>query len=337
MMELLFGLLMVVVLALFLMLLFLIPRNRQLRDLRNELVEIKTRQIESSNLSLQEQSRFYQKSQQMLTDVHQKLGSLEQASKQIQELGKDIVQLQDILKAPKLRGGLGEYFLEDLLRQVLPEKNYETQHRFRDGSAVDAVVKMGDRIVPIDSKFPLESFQRLLQADNETEKTAQKKEFIRSVKKKIDEIAGKYIKEDENTYNFAMMYIPAENVYYEVIITDNLKDKKYQISDYAMQRRVIPVSPNSLYSYLMAIVLGLKGFKIEQQAKVIMNELSKVQSGFSAFFGDFSMIGKHLKNASTKYDESMKKAQRFNERVSEITGVKTELTESDAKIIVDDG
>lgn len=331
------GALVVVVIVLLLIMFTRLPGSRQFNELQREINDLKTKQLESANRSLADQSQFYQRSQAMLSAVHQKLGSLEKASEQISELGKDIVQLQDILKAPKLRGGLGEYLLEDLLRQVLPEKNFERQYRFSDGTAVDAVVKVGERLVPIDAKFPLDSFQRMLQAGSEEERGREKKEFVRSVKAKIDDIARKYIKESENTYDFAMMYIPAENVYYETIITDNLQEKKYEISSYALERKVIPVSPNSLYSYLMAIVLGLKGFKIEQQAKLIMNELSKVQSGFADFFSDFTLVGKHLKNASSKYDDSAKKAERFNDRIAEITGIRSELIESKATIHVEEG
>ena len=302
--------------------------NQQLLDLKNQLNDIKTKQLESSNLSLEQQSNFYQKSQTMLSDVHQKLGKIEEASKNLQDFGKDIIQLQDLLKAPKLRGNLGEYLLEDLLKQVLPEKNFETQFKFNDGSLVDAVIRLGDGLVPIDSKFPLESFQRMIKANNDLEKNSEKKEFIKSVKKRIDEISMKYIKESEGTYNFAMMYIPAENIFYEIIITDNLSDKKYEIFNYALNKRVVPVSPNSFYSYLMAIAFGLKGFKIEQQAKTIMSELSKVQASYSTFFSDFTMIGRHLKNANTKYDDTYKRAEKFNDKISEITGIKKELIES---------
>ena len=337
-MEILLGGVFLVILVLLVLLLVQVPKNQHLNQqilaLQNQLGDIQQRQAESATQSLQEQAGFYQRSQAMLNDVHRKLGGLEQASRQIQELGRDIGQLQDILKAPKLRGNLGEYLLEDLLRQVLPERNFETQFRFRDGTVVDAVVKLGDRLVPIDSKFPLESFQRLLAVEGEAARREEKREFVRAVKKKIDEIAGKYIKESEGTYNFALMYIPAENVFYELIVTDNLKDRRYEIAQYAMDKKVVPVSPNSLYAYLMAIALGLKGFKIEQQAQVIMGELARVQGAFGEFYGDFLLVGKHLKNAAGKYDDTLKKAERFNDRIGEITGVKRDLSEAPGKKMV---
>ena len=339
-MEVLLGGVFLVILVLLVLLLVQVPKNQHLNQqilaLQNQLAEIQKGQTDSANLSLKEQAGFYQRSQAMLNDVHRKLGGLEQASRQIQELGRDIGQLQDILKAPKLRGNLGEYLLEDLLRQVLPERNFQTQFRFRDGTVVDAVVKLGERLVPIDSKFPLESFQRLLSVEGEAARREGKREFVRVVKKKIDEIAAKYIKESEGTYNFALMYIPAENVFYELIVTDNLKDRSYELSQYAMDKKVVPVSPNSLYAYLMAVALGLKGFKIEQQARVIMGELARVQAAFSEFYGDFTLVGKHLKNAAGKFDESLKKAERFNDRIGEITGVKHDLVESPPEKILED-
>ncbi len=330
-MEVLLGGVFLVIVVLLVLLLVQVPKNQhlniQILALQNQLADIQKRQAESATQSLAEQAGFYQRSQAMLNDVHRKLGGLEQASRQIQELGRDIGALQDILKAPKLRGNLGEYLLQDLLRQVLPGRNFQIQYRFRDGTVVDAVVRLGDRLVPIDSKFPLESFQRLLAVEGEAARREQKREFLQAVRKKIDDIAAKYIKESEGTYDFALMYIPAENVFYELIVTDSLKDRRYELSQYAMERKVVPVSPNSLYAYLMAIALGLKGFKIEQQARVIMTELARVQGAFRDFYGDFTLVGKHLKNAAGKFDESLRKAERFNDRISEVTGIKRDLVE----------
>ena len=307
--------------------------HQQLMDLKNRIEDMKERQFETSSRSIEDQREFYRQSQRMLSDVHQKLGSLQESSRQIQEIGKDISSLQNILRAPKMRGGLGEYLLEDLLRQILPQKNFAVKHLFKNGTVVDAVIRLGDGLVPIDSKFPLESFQRLIDAEDERTKGTHKREFLRTVKGRIDEIAGKYINPDEGTFDFAMMYIPAENVFYEIIITDNLTDRRYELFNYALERHVIPVSPNSFYSYLMAIVFGLKGFNIEQQAKTIIGELSRVQSAFNDFYGDFSVVGRHIRNASTKFDDTARRAERFNEQIRRITGVRDEIGESKEKSI----
>jgi DNA recombination protein RmuC len=192
---------------------------------------------------------------------------------------------------------------------------------------VDAVIKLGDGIVPVDSKFPLESFQRLVKAENEDEKKLFKREFISSVKKRIDEIAAKYINPAEKTFDFAMMYIPAENVFYETIINDSLTNKDYELLNYAMSKHIIPVSPNSFYAYLMALVYGLKGFRIEAEAKIILGELSKVQEKFGKFYSEYNLVGKHLTNAIGKYNDSEKNAEKLNDQINRITGQKTELIE----------
>ncbi len=359
-------LLTVAVVAVFL-LLFLIFRSYtqkapdlspQMVDLRNQLEELKLRQLEGQTSSLTQQQKLLLDSQKEVRDqlnqilktvgdslnstqgnintqlkvsnevigeIQKKLGSLETTTKNIQEIGKDISSLQEILQAPKLRGNLGEYLLEELLKDILPSKNYQMKLSFQNGNQVDAAIRLGEGIVPVDSKFPLESFQRLVKAGNDEEKRFFKKEFVTSVKRRIDEIASKYINPSEGTFDFAMMYIPAENVFYEIIVNDSLTNRDYEIFNYAIQKHVIPVSPNSFYSYLMALVYGLKGFRIEQQAKTIIGELSKVQETLTKFYADFSLLGRHLGNAQGKYDDSLKKAEKLNEQVGKITGNKVEL------------
>jgi len=312
--------------------------SAQMLDLKNELSEMKTKQMESQQASLVQQQQLLASAQSSITqqldssnrifgDINTKLGSLEATTKNIQEIGKDISSLQDILSAPKLRGNLGEYLLEELLKQIFPGANYAIKHSFKNGTQVDAIIKLGDGIVPVDSKFPMESFQRLVGADTEGDKKQFKKEFVASVKKRIDEVASKYINPAEKTFDFAMMYIPAENVFYETIINDSLTNKDYELLNYAMSKHVIPVSPNSFYAYLMALVYGLKGFRIEQEAKTILGELSRVQDRFQKFYADYSLVGKHLSNAISKYNETEKNAEKLNDQVGRITGQKTDLVE----------
>jgi len=322
--------------------------STQLIDLKNELNDLKTKQLESQQSSLTQQQQLLQQmmnimnqslnstkgditnqlanSGRVINDINAKLGALETTAKNIQDIGKNISSLQDILQAPKLRGNLGEYLLEELLKQIFPGANYAIKHNFKNGTQVDAIIKLGDYMVPVDSKFPLESYQRLVQADNEENKKTFKKEFVASVKKRIDETA-KYINPAEGTFDFAMMYIPAENVFYETIINDSFTNKEYEVLNYAMERRVIPVSPNSFYAYLMALVFGLKGLKIEQEAKTILGELSQVQDRFGKFFTDYSLVGRHISNALGKYNDSSKNADKLNDQIGKITGQKTELIE----------
>lgn len=244
-------------------------------------------------------------------NVREQLGKLEATNTQVLEVSKNISSLQELLRAPKFRGQLGEMFLENLLAQVLPKACYKPQYRFKSGETVDAIITLGERLVPIDAKFSLENFKKLLEAPEEQEQNGYRKKFIQDVKLRIEEIATKYILPQENTYDFALMYIPAENVYYEIITTPD-------ILSYGAAKKVFPVSPNTLYSYLQVICLGLKGLKIEENAKEILKNLGMLFNEIAKFREEFSLLGVHLVNASHKYEDSQKKLERLSERLKNI-------------------
>ncbi len=248
-------------------------------------------------------------------EVKQNLGELSKATQQVFDVGKDIAGLQEILRAPKLRGVLGELFLGELLAQILPPNHFSLQHRFKSGEAVDAVVRLGQYLVPVDSKFPLENFRRVIESKTDEERKAGRKKFSGDVKKHVDAIADKYILPDEGTFPFALMYIPAENVYYETIIKDDQFGDEKSLSAYALERKVIPVSPNSFYAYLQAIVMGLKGLQIEKSAQVIISHLEHLKGDFERFRKEFEVIGTHLGHAKGKYDEASLRLDRFGERL----------------------
>lgn len=267
--------------------------------------------------------------------VQKSLGSLEEANRRIYEVGKDIASLQEILRAPKLRGGLGEFFLEDLLGQIMPARHFSTQYSFRSGEKVDAVIHLGASLVPVDAKFPLENFKRLLQASSDEDRNRAKKQFAADVRKHIDAIAAKYILPDEGTYDFALMYIPAENVYYETVIKDEADDAR-DLCQYAMSRRVIPVSPNSFYAYLQAIILGLKGLRIEDRTKEIIQYLGRLQGDFAKFRDDFVVLGKHLAHAQSSYESADRRLDQFGQKFLAAESVRSEPFEPEptrAKIV----
>jgi DNA recombination protein RmuC len=254
----------------------------------------------------------------IIQDVQNKLGELGKATQEIKELGQSVSKLEEMLKAPKLRGGLGELLLEDLLKQVLPTGSYDIQYRFKGGQAVDAVIRLSGGMIPVDSKFPLENFQKMLDAKTEQEKRTAVRTFRSDVKKHIDAISEKYILPDEGTFDFALMYVPAENIYYETIIKDESVPEEEGLYSYAMSKKVVPVSPNSFYAHLRVIVLGFKGLKIERSAKEILQGLERLGSELGKFSDTFDTLGQQLSNAKNNFDKADKQLINLTERFKTI-------------------
>jgi DNA recombination protein RmuC len=250
------------------------------------------------------------KAAEVVGDLREKVG-------QIHEVGRAAQELVHIMRAPKLRGGMGELFLGDLLAQILPHEHYTMPYRFKSGDAVDAVIRVGQRLVPADAKFPYENFKRVVEATGESERVAARKQFLRDVKKHVDAIATKYILPDEGTYDFALMYVPAENVYYETIIKEDVAEDR-QLFSYAMAKRVIPVSPNSFYAYVQTILLGLRGMKVEERAQEILGELSRLRGDFAKIQESFRILGRHLANASGSYSETEKTITKLDAKLTQI-------------------
>lgn len=271
------------------------------------------------NQQLQNMSTQFQKTTgnigSTLGDVKKDLGKMEEATREVLEKAKSISNLENLLRAPKFRGGFGELFLGDLLSQILPPAHYELQYKFKSGEKVDAIIRIGKNLVPIDSKFPLENFKKYLAEEDSKGKEDLRKKFIIDVKKHINDINDKYILPDEGTYDFALMYIPAENIYYETILKEESLGEERSIFSYAIQKRVLPASPNSLFAYLQVIVLGLKGLQIEKSAKYIFQSLSRLQGDLGRFKNDFQILGTHLVNAKSKFDDAEKRLDRFSDKL----------------------
>jgi DNA recombination protein RmuC len=243
--------------------------------------------------------------------IHLQLGQLGQANAEILARANDLKKLEQALRPPKARGGFGELLLGNLLRDRLPADAYELQYGFKTGERVDAVIKV-ERLVPIDAKFPLDNFERLADAENDHERALYEKAFSRDLRNHVDAIAGKYIRPDEGTYDFALMYLPSEGVYYELVC-----GKTGALLQYAHDKRVFPVSPTTFTSQLQVIVLGLKGMQIEQRAHEVMAYVTQLQGDFDRFRDDFQVVGKHIGNAQSKFAEAEKRLDRFDTKLEQ--------------------
>jgi DNA recombination protein RmuC len=190
-------------------------------------------------------------------------------------------------------------------------------------------VRVGNRIVPIDSKFPLESFERYMECAEDKEKTANLKEFCRSVKAKIDDISSKYILEDESTFDFALMYIPSENVYYQTILKDDMELEGKSIAEYALGKRVVIVSPNSIYAYLRVIHIGLRGLQFESNVRKIMDDYSRLNKELEKFEKQFSTLGRHIKDSQNAFDGTARQLEVFSSKLT-LAGQSSEVKEIDS-------
>lgn len=252
--------------------------------------------LKSTNVRLDEQSR-------MMSQAAKSIG-------EFSEIGRSMKDLQQFLASPKLRGGLGEQVLKQLLEESLPKTSFHLQHTFRSGAKVDAAIKTASGIIPIDSKFSLENFKRMNSAETESLREESKSKFYHDVKDRIDEISQKYILTDEGTVDFALMYVPSESVYYEIVNSD--------LMDYAYKRRVMPVSPSTFYAFLRSVLLSFEGQKITAEIKTIQQALRAIHAETSKFAEVLSTLQTHINNS---YATMAKAASQFLSLSSKVDSV----------------
>lgn len=305
--SLMFGILIGIVLAVMLLIYLSYQLSQRVSEIQRQVPD--QQYVNQLSHRLQQVDESNRKSFERLSGA---LGQLSRATEQMIDIGSEISSLEDLLKPPTLRGGLGETMLYQLLSETIPG-HYQTQYKFQSGAVVDAVIKLGRNLVPVDSKFPLEQFRRLQDAQSPEEQLAQKKKFNRVVKGHIDDITSKYIQPDERTYNFALMYIPAENVYYETIIRDQQENDLYP---YALEKRVIPVSPHTFFAYLQVIIRGLRGMKIEERAQSILEYINQLKGDQIRLREDFEVLGTHIKNTSQKYVQTERRLNRLEDKLA---------------------
>jgi len=299
---------------------------RLIREQLGTLEEKTARQLDERNAEVDRRlanltetvDRRLASSGQTATQIHERLGEVTKATETMIARAQDLARLEQALRPPKARGGFGELLLENLLRDRLAPDAYSMQHTFTTGDRVDAVIRV-DRLVPIDSKFPLDNFELMVAAESDEQRQLHEKAFARDVKGHIDAIAAKYILPAEGTYDFALMYLPAEAIYYELV-----SGKTGQLLTYAHEKRVFPVSATTFTAYLQVIAMGLKGLQIEQTAHEVMAYCSALQADFGRFREDFELVGKHLANAQSKFVSADKRLDRFETKLERASDLEVE-------------
>lgn len=275
-----------------------------------------TRQV---NESMRNQ---FSESAKLIKDVTQGLTKLDETNKQVVSFADQLQSLQDILKNPKQRGILGEYYLETLLKNVLPTGSYETQYAFSDGTIVDAVVFVKDRIIPIDSKFSLENYNRLVEEKDPVRREEYESAFKRDLKNRIDETA-KYVKPSENTMDFAFMFIPHEAIYYDLLVAQvgAVKVNTRDLIEYAFKdKKVIIVSPTSFLAYLQTVLQGLKALQIEESAKEIRKRVEDLGKHLAAYEQYMTSLGTSLGTTVNHYNRAHKELIKIDKDVLKIGG-----------------
>jgi DNA recombination protein RmuC len=236
---------------------------------------------------------------QTATQIVERLTKLDGTAAQMLHQANNLARLEQALRPPKARGGFGEILLGKLLADTLPADAYQLQFTFRSGERVDAVIKASERLLPVDSKFPLDNFERLVGAEDDSERILHERTFTRDVKGHVDAIASKYVRPAEGTFDFAFMYLPSEAVYYELV-----NGRTGNLYAYALGKRVFPVSPSTFHAFMLVIVMGLRGMQIERHAEEVMSYCAQLAKDFERFRDDFETVGTHISHAQKKHAEA---------------------------------
>jgi DNA recombination protein RmuC len=285
------------------------------------------RLVESNKTVHQSLEKQFGETNKIVRDVTERLTKLDETNKQVISFTDQLQSLQDILKNPKQRGILGEYYLETLLKNVLPPGSYQMQYAFTDGTIVDAVVFVKDKIIPIDSKFSLENYNRLVGERDPAEKERLEKLFKQDLKGRIDETA-KYVKPAEKTMDFAFMFIPHEAIYYDLLVAQvgTVKLNTRDLIEYAFkEKHVIIVSPTSFLAYLQTVLQGLKALQIEESAKEIRKNIENLQKHLRSYEDYHDKLGNALATTVNHFNSSRKEFGKIDKDVIRITNTGSEI------------
>jgi len=284
----------------------------------NNLSQVLDSKLSESHKSIQSQ---YSQSAQIIRDVTEKLTRLDETNKQVVGFADQLRGLQDVLLNPKQRGILGEYYLETVLKNVLPPGAYQMQYGFKDGTIVDAVVLIDKHIIPIDSKFSLENYNRILECKEQAEKKRYESAFVNDLKARIDE-TSKYVRPEENTMDFAFMFIPSEAVFYDLLINKvgAVAEDTNNLIYYAGRKKVIVVSPTSFLAYLQTVLQGLRNQKISERAREIIKEVDRLGKHLYVYSEYMQRLGGHLTTTVSAYNKASKELAKVDKDVVKITG-----------------
>lgn len=297
-------------------------RGEGLVILQNQISELNRTVDAKLGESVRVIERQFGESAKIIRDVTERLTKLDETNRQVVGFADQLQSLQDVLKNPKQRGVLGEYYLETLLKNVLPPGSYEMQYAFKDGTIVDAVVFVRDKIIPIDSKFSLENYNRLAEEKDRPERERLEKLFKADLKMRIDETA-KYVKPSENTMDFAFMFIPHEAIYYDLLVAQvgSVKVNTRDLIEYAFKdKHVIIVSPTSFLAYLQTVLQGLKALQIEESAKEIRKRVEELGKHLGSYESFMKKLGGHLGTTVNMYNSAYKELGKIDKDVLRISG-----------------
>lgn len=299
----------------------------------NQISQVLDRKLSESNKNALTQ---FSESSKIIGDVRERLAKLDETNRQVVGFADQLQGLQDILKNPKQRGILGEYYLETVLKNVLPPSSYQMQYSFGDGTMVDAVVFVDKRIIPIDSKFSLENYNRMVASRDPNEKKKFETAFISDLKLRIDETA-KYVKPEEKTMDFAFMFIPSEAVYYDLLINKVgvITEDSNNLVYYAGKKKVVVVSPTSFLAYLQTVLQGLRNQKISEQAQSIIKEVERLGKHLFVYSEYMSRLGDHLGNTVSSFNKAKSELLKVDKDVVKITDgeLKIKIDEVSAPVI----
>ena len=300
-----------------------------LQQQMNQISQAVDLKLSEANKNAQDQ---FKHSAYIVKNVTEKLTQLDETNRQVVGFADQLKSLQDILKNPKQRGILGEYYLETVLKNVLPPGSFQMQYSFSNGEIVDAVVFVDKRIIPVDSKFSLENYNRMLQTNDTAEKKRLETAFVNDLKLRIDE-TSKYVRPEEKTMDFAFMFIPSEAVYYDLLINKVgvIAEDTNNLIYYAGKKKVVVVSPTSFLAYLQTVLQGLRNQKISEQAQTIIKEVERLGKHLFVYSEHMKRLGQHLDTTVSSYNKAGKELEKIDKDVVKLTSGESRIEIADVE------